>query len=242
MQNRTLKLLAAVFGYAVICQILYAQDSGAGLLKAGAKIPGPFQALSVTLPPTTLKPIPQSGRYHCPVCEYRLNPGILIFAKQPDSAEDAGKSASLTGLLKKIDAVIAKHPDSQAGAVAIFGDGGYTKQILAELDDSTGGASAPTKDADFTKSIEFKEKAEARLKDLAKAADLKHVGLSLGLPDSYPIPANNDVRVLFYYKHEVVFDEAFAQDKLTDAAIDKIVKTIDEKLAEVAKENQAKRQ
>jgi hypothetical protein len=222
--------------------MLNAQDADKGLLKSGGKIPGPFQTLSVTLPPTTLKPIAQSGRYHCPVCEYRLNPAVLIFAKQPDSPDDAAKTASLTGLLKKLDAVIAKHPDALTGANAIYGDGGYQKQLQAELDDATGSASAPAKEAEFTKAIEFKEKAEAQLKDLAKAANFKHVGLSLGLPDSYPIPANNDVRILFYYKHDAIIDEAFSRDKLTDAAIDKIVKTVDEKLAEIEKEYQAKKQ
>ena len=53
--------------------------------------------------------------------------------------------------------------------------------------------------------------------------------------------ANNDLRVLFYYKHEVVFDEAFTRDKLTDAAIDKLVKTIDDKLTEIENEGRAKK-
>jgi hypothetical protein len=234
--------VAVVFGWSFTCPILRGQDADKGLLKPGAKIPGPFQTLSVTLPPTTLKPIAQSGRYHCPVCEYRLNPAVLIFAKQQDSSDDAAKTASLTGLLKKLDAVIAKHPDALTGACAIFGDGGYQKQLQAELDDATGSASAPAKDADFTKAIEFKEKTEAQLKELAKAANFKHLGLSLGLPDTYPIPANNDLRILFYYKHEVIFDEAFTRDKLTDAAIEKIVKAVDEKLAEVDKEYQARKQ
>jgi hypothetical protein len=234
MPNRLFKLVVLFLGWSLTCSLLQAQQAGAGLLKPGDKIPGAFQTLSVTLPPTTLKPIPQSGRYHCPVCEFGLNPGVLVFAKQPDSAE-------VTGLLKKLDAVIGKHPDALAGASSIFGDGGYLKQLLTDLDDTTG-VSTPVKDVDFTKAIEFREKAEARLKELAKSADFKHVGLSLGLPESYAIPANSDVRVLFYYKHEVIFDEAFARDKLTDAAIDKIVKTIDEKLAAVEKENQGKRQ
>ncbi len=240
MAIRTLKLAAAIIGFAVTCQLLQAQE--AGLLKPGDKIPGPFQTLSVTQPPATLKPIAQPGRYHCPVCEYRLNPAVLIFAKQSDSADDAGKSGSLTGLLKKLDATIAKHPDSLAGACAIFADGGYQKQLQADLDDATGSATAPVKDAEFTKSLEFKEKAQARLKEAAKAADFKRVALSLGLPEAYPIPANNDVRILFYDKHDVLFDEALSKDKLTDATIDKIMKTIDEKLGEVEKENQGKKQ
>src|SRR5216683_62069 len=240
MPNRTLKLIAVVIGYTVACQPLQAQDGGAGLLKPGAKIPGAFQALSVTLPPTMLKPIPQAGRFHCPVCEYRLNPAVLIFARQPDSPDDAGKSASLTGLLKKLEAVIVKHPDLQVGACAMFNDGGYMKQLLADLDEATS-VSVPVKDVEFTKAIEFKEAAEAKLKDSAKAANLQHVALSLGLPEAYTIPANNDLRVLFYYKHEVVFDEAFTRDKLTDAAIDKLVKTIDDKLTEIENESRAKK-
>jgi hypothetical protein len=240
MSNRFLKLAVFFMGWGLTCQLLQAQEAGAGLLKPGDKIPGAFQTLAVTLPPTTLKPIAQPGRYHCPVCEFGLNPGVLVFAKQPDSAEEA-KGGSVTGLLKKLDAVIGKHPDALAGASATFGDGGYLKQLLAELDDTTG-VSTPVKDVDFTKAIEFKEKAEARLKELGKAAEFKHVALSLGLPESYPIPANNDARILFYYKHDVIFDESFARDKLTDAAIEKIVKTVDEKLAAVEKEYHGKRQ
>jgi hypothetical protein len=234
MAGRIFKLLAVMIGTVCAVEMLFAQDSASGLLKPGAKIPGAFQTLSVTLPPTTLKPIPQVGRFHCPVCEYRLNPAVLIFARQPDSAE------SIKGLLQKLDAVISKHPGLEVGACALFNDGGYQKQLLADLDESTGSASAPVKSAEFTKAIEFKEAAESKLKDFAKAANFQHVALSLGLPEAYPIPANNDVRVLFYFNHEVVFDEAFARDKLTDAAIDKIVKTIDDKLTEIEKKSQAK--
>src|SRR5262249_33774443 len=110
-----------------------------------------------------------------------------------------------------------------------------------DLDDATASPSAPVKDAEFTKAIEFKEAAEAKLKDAAKAANYQHTALSLGLPDAYAIPANNDVRVLFYYKHEVVFDEAFTRDKLTDAAIDKLVKSIDDKLTEIENESRGKK-
>jgi hypothetical protein len=242
MSIRTLNAAGLIIAFAVTCQPIQAQEAGAAILKPGDKIPGPFQTLSVTQPPATLKPIAQPGRYHCPVCEYRLNPAVLVFSKQLDSSEDAAKPASLTGLLKKLDAVIAKHPDALAGACAIFGDGGYQKQLQADLDDATGSATAPVKDAEFSKAIEFKEKAEAKIKESAKAADFKRVALSLGLPDAYPIPANNDVRILFYNKHDVVLDEAFSRDKLSDAAIDKILKSIEEKLAEVEKDNQAKKQ
>src|SRR5437867_251025 len=112
--GRRCKVLAVLIGMALTCGLVLAQESGAGLLKPGAKIPGAFQTLSVTLPPTMLKPIPQAGRFHCPVCEYRLNPAVLIFGRQPDSSE------ALEGLLQKLDAVIGKHPELQVSGWAMF--------------------------------------------------------------------------------------------------------------------------
>src|SRR5260370_39092126 len=99
MTSRTaglLKLLAVTTGMALTCGLLLAQEKAADLLKPGAKIPGAFQTLSVTLPPTMLKPIPQAGRFHCPAGEYRLTPAVLIFARQAHSPDDAGESAPVT--------------------------------------------------------------------------------------------------------------------------------------------------
>ena len=96
---------------------------------------------------------------------------VMLAATACASADDAGKSASLTGLLKKLDAVIAKHPDLQVGACAMFNDGGYMKQLLADLDEATGSPSAPVKEAEFTKAIEFKEAAEATATAATKAAE-----------------------------------------------------------------------
>ena len=69
MANKTVRdfrLMAVVAGMALTCGLVWAQEKGSGLLKPGDKIPGAFQALAVTLPPTTMKPIPQAGRFHCP--------------------------------------------------------------------------------------------------------------------------------------------------------------------------------
>src|SRR2546430_7908339 len=86
MANRTVrnfKLLAAVTGTALTCGLLCAQEKSSGLLKPGDKIPGAFQTLSVTLPPTMLKPIPQAGRVYCPGCGYRPQPRRLVFSRPP---------------------------------------------------------------------------------------------------------------------------------------------------------------
>ncbi len=81
MTNNTLRnFKVALAGIALSCNLLWAQEKG--LLKPGDKIPGAFQALSVTLPPTMLTPIPQAGRVHFPVWEYPLNPAVLIFARR----------------------------------------------------------------------------------------------------------------------------------------------------------------
>jgi hypothetical protein len=155
-----------------------------------------------------------------------LNPAVLIFARQLDEAE----SVSLTNLLKKLDAVVEKHPDAQLGICAVFNDGGYMKLVEKEIDESAAAAKQ-----ELTQAIEFKDSMVTKLKKLAKSADLKHVSLSLGDPSNYQVPPNTDVRVLFYDKHLTISDNAYAKEKLTDAEMDKIVKEVEAKLEELGK-------
>jgi hypothetical protein len=230
MRNRPLSFWAVIAGLALIGGLCAAEEKDAYRLKANDPIPGPFQALSVVVPATTLKPMAQSKRFHCPVCEYRLNPTVLIFARQLDEADDTGRPASLTGLLKKLDNVVEKHANFQLGVCAVFNDSGYMKLVEKEIDEN-----APAKDQELTKAIEFKDGIVAKLKKLAKSTDLKHVALSLGDPSNYQVPPNNDVRVLFYDKHLAVSDNAYAKEKLTDAEIDKIVKGVEDKIEEMEK-------
>ena len=230
MRNRVLNLWVLIGGLALTGGLLSAQEKEAYRLKPNEPIPGPFQALSVVVPATTLKPVAQPNRFHCPVCEYRLNPAVLIFARQLDEADESGMPAPLTRLLRKLDGVVDKHPDAELGICAVFNDGGYMKLIEKEIDDG-----AKADDQELTKAIRFKDVEKAKLEKLAKSADLKHVALSLGSPSNYQVPPNTEVRVLFYQNHLAISDTALAKEKLTDAEIDKIVKELEARLEELKK-------
>jgi hypothetical protein len=227
MRNRALCFWSVIAGLALSGGLLSAQEKEAYRLKPNDAIPGPFQALSVVVPATTPKPMPQPNRLHCPVCEYRLNPAVLIFARQLDESDDT----PVTKLLKKLDAVSENHPGASLGTCAVFNDGGYLKLLEKDVDEGV-----LADEQELTKAIKFKDEMVAKLKKLAKAADFKHVSLSLGNPPNYQIPPNTDVRVLFYDNHLVISDNAFAKDKLTDAAIDTFVSQVEVKLEAASKE------
>jgi hypothetical protein len=228
MRKQALTFWAVIAGLALASTLFSAEEKDAYRLKPNDPIPGPFQALSVVVPATTPKPMPQPNRLHCPVCEYRLSPAVLIFARQLDEADNA----PLAKLLKKLDAFSEKHPDAQLGICAVYNDGGYLKAIEKEIEEGT-----PAKEQELSTAIDAKDEMVAKLKKLAKAADFKHVSLSLGSPSNYQVPPNTDLRVLFYDKHLAVSDNAYARDKLTDAEIDKIVSEVEGKVKGAQKEN-----
>lgn len=177
--------------------------------------PGSFQVLSVT----GLRP----GKYHCPVCEFGLHPTVLVFTRaEPDKLGPA-----LTDLLKKLDAIIAGHPEAQPGCCVIFmNDGGYREAL-------------ETKTAGLAAATEMREALEAKVRDLAKANTLEHITLSLGTadgPEGYGLDQKNETTVLLRHLQENVgrpYD--FEKDKLTEADVEKIVKDVEAKVAEVDK-------
>lgn len=182
-------------------------------LKAGATIPGPFQTLMVTGD--------RAGNFHCPVCEYDLRPAVLVFVRDVD---DAGPA--VIDFLKKLDALIAKHPSARISACAVFvNDGGYRQLIQSQIDNA-----AKVADLELTRAVLAKEDKEAKIKDLAKKASLKNVTLGLGSPNElakYDLGKDAEVTVLVYNRQQVVGVEAFPKDKLTEEGSAKILKEVE---------------
>jgi hypothetical protein len=194
-------------------------------LKAGDTIPGPFQVLMATGP--------RANMFHCPVCEYDLNPAVLVFIRD---AEDV--SGPVLDFLKKVDAVIAAHPLARMGACAIvLNDGGYRKVLEAAID-----ASIKVPDIELTKATETKD---AKLQALRKAGEnLKFVALGLGTvggPEKYRIGKDADITILFYYQQVVVSNTAFKKADFNEMAADKLLKEIEAKAVEVEKSLTRKR-
>jgi hypothetical protein len=70
---------------------------------AGAKVPGPFQALNINGP--------YAGKKHCLYCENGMRPAVMIFAREI--------SPNLVGLLRGLDAAAAA-ASRPMGAYVIF--------------------------------------------------------------------------------------------------------------------------
>lgn len=176
-------------------------------------IPGTFQCWMVT----GLR----AGRYHSPVCEHSLNPVVLVFGRNADDNE-------LGTFLKKIDGLIAKHPDARLGCCAvILNDGGFRETLGTEGDEDI----TPK----LAEAAGKKDELEVKLRELGK--ECKHVTFALDLasgPKEYKIHDEAQVTVLVYYKHVILGSYAF-KEALQEKDADKLLQDIQKTVLEVEK-------
>jgi hypothetical protein len=216
MRNKGMCLWSAGLLCWVVGAFVQAQENKEPL-KTGDFLPGPFQVLMITGE--------RAGMFHCPVCEYDLRPAVLVFL--PDVDLDPKQ----VGLLQKLDALIAKYPAARLTAGAVFmNDGDYRKLIQQNIDNS-----AKVKDLKLTNAINHKEEQEAKIKKLARDANLKNLTLGLGSHDDVAKYAadKSKITVLFYLKQKVISIDSFDKDKLTDQEVEKVLKPIDATCAEL---------
>ncbi len=183
-------------------------------------VPGPFQVYMATGP--------RAGMFHAPICEYDLNPGVLIFLK--DGAEfDKG----VIDLLKKLEALIPKYPQAKVGAsLIVLGDGGYRKALETPLEEKK------ATELGLTVATLAKEGKDARLDDLAKKENLNLVTLGFADPSQlakYGLDPAADVNVLFINRQQTVSKNAYPKGALTDAAVAKLLEQVEATAVEVTK-------
>lgn len=177
------------------------------------RLPGPFQVLGVSGP--------HAGRYYCPVCDYGLDPMVLVFVRDP-----ADIDKPLQGFLKKVDELSTQHPDARlGGCVIVLNDGGYLEALESKLDN-------------LAKAIDAKDALEAALKELAKAPDfnLQHVTLNLDTaagPKDYNISPEASLTVLVVNKQLVVFRQTFTKEKPSEEQLEKIFQEVQKTTFEV---------
>lgn len=183
---------------------LTAQDNGkpAAGIKPGNIIPGSFEAFNVNGP--------AKGRPHCLVCQFGLDPTVLIFTKEP--AE--GKDDALNELIKKLDETAKDFEERNfsAGVIVISPDG----------QDSTTNAN----ENDARKLIDEAVKRDKLTKRLEKRAEsLKDVIIAFvaEAPKKYDLKA--DVTVLYYERMKVINNWEFA-DGMKMEDVDAIVKRV----------------
>ncbi len=167
-----------------------------------SKLAGAFHPYNVTGP--------RKGHYHCLISEHGLDPMVMIFHKNVDFADP------LPALLKKLDAAIEKNPSASLGSFVVF--------LPDDLPEVVG-ANDKTDDA----RLELEKKVEQAGGDMK----LKHVVLCLDSKadvEKYNLSDANLVTVVLYKKLKVVAVFALPKSDFTDAAVEKIVTAVADKL------------
>ena len=185
--------------------------------KVGGVVPGPFDSFNINGKKG-------KGRQHCLVCEYGLLPVVLVFAREP--AE--GKDGPLTSLLAKLDEAVERHAEAN-----------YLNSFAVFLSPDARNSANNAEEQDPKKLVDealAREGLAARLEP--RAEKLKHVVISFFPaegPKGYNINPKAEVTVLFYIRHKIMANFAFAEGKMTEEDVEKIVKTVDETFASAKK-------
>jgi len=124
---------------------------------------------------------------HCLVCDYGLKPVAMVFVRD---ASEIGKP--VVNLLQKLDEAVDKFHNARLKGFAVFLSEDYAKE-------------------------ENRKEVLARMDEVVKKADLKHVVVAVDGPtgpEAYHLNKDVDVTVILYEKHKVVANFAFLKDKL----------------------------
>jgi hypothetical protein len=173
----------------VAATTLFGGVSAAENLKSGPQppdglIPGPFHPINVNGE--------HKGNAHCLVCEYGLDPVVLVFA------HDGNKP--LERLLQRLDAAVEKHQGTRLHAAAVLLNEDYAKEdprrkLIADAEQFA---------------------AQAGLKRVGVAV------YDADGPKDYNLNRDAGVTVLLYRKHKVLANYAFPKDGLKDADVSAI--------------------
>ncbi|HEY7314269.1 MAG TPA: hypothetical protein VH643_33265 [Gemmataceae bacterium] len=167
-----------------------------------SKLAGTFHPYNVTGP--------HKGHFHCLISEHGLEPMVMIFHKDADLADP------LPALLKKLDAAIEKNPTARLGSFVVF--------LPEDLPDIAG-AKSETDDA----RLELAKKVEQAGGDMK----LKHVVLCLDTKadvEKYKLSDANLVTVVLCNKLKIVEVFALPKSEFNDAAVEKIMAAVADKL------------
>ncbi|HTU93122.1 MAG TPA: hypothetical protein VMF69_23780 [Gemmataceae bacterium] len=178
-------------------------------LKVGNNLPGTFHPYNVTGP--------HKQHFHCLISEHGLEPMVMIFFKNADFSDPLPK------LLKGLDAAIDKNPNTPFGAFVVF--------VPDDLPDAVGsnGKDQDTNNKNDDARLELEKKidqngADMKLKHVVLCLDHKSDVAKFGLRD------DNLITVVLYKKLKVVAVHALPKSDFTEAAVEKIMADVADKL------------
>lgn len=178
-------------------------------LKVGNNLPGTFQPYNVTGP--------HKQRFHCLITEHGLEPMVMIFCKSVDFSDP------LPNLLKSLDTAIDKNANTPFGAFAVF--------VPNDLPDAVG-SNAKEQDTN-SKNDDARLELEKKIEQNGSDMKLRHVILCLDHKSDvakYGLKDENLITVVLYKKLKVVAVHALTKSDFTDAAVEKIMADVADKL------------
>jgi len=179
-------------------------------VKPGSNLPGPFHPYNVTGP--------HKHRFHDPVSDHGLEPMVLIFHKNVDFSDP------LPNLVKRIDDAIDKNPDKRLGAFVTF--------LPDDLPDVAGSKDDKNQDTN-SKNDDARLEMEKKIEQNGSDMKLRHVALGLDHKSDvakYKLSDDAVVTVVLYTKLKVAAVYALLKSDFTNAAVDKILADVADKL------------
>jgi len=176
--------------------------------QAGGPLPGAFA-------PLNLNGKIGAGRHHCLVCEFNLDPVLLVFVREP--AE--GKDMVLNEFIQQIEKAVDRHELS------------FLKSFVVFLSPSARSSVSDPDIEDPSKLVDQSTLRRAMLERLRPRAEAaRNVNMCIFPaegPKGYDLSPDAEVTVVFYKRHRVLANFAFAAEKMTPADVDMILRTVD---------------
>lgn len=232
MHNRLLLPSLVILAILATFAPLPADDEFKSGPQPGSLLPGPFECVVFNDKQTkALKDDKDSldqkkkelakKRLHCLVCDFGLNPVVMVLAREVGE----GKEGPLHQLLKKLDEAGEKHQERYLSNFVVFlSPDARSSATDPKLDDP----------AKLVEEAMARDALFARLDALVQKMDFKHLVVSCYLaegPKGYNLNDKAEVTVVFYLKHKVVANFAFAEGKFKEENIEPILQKVEATLA-----------
>jgi hypothetical protein len=203
-----MRILSSALAVVVCAGVLQAGGGVRSGPQVGSFLPGSFQ-------PFNLNGKIGKNRYHCLVCEYGLNPTVMVFARE----HPEGKDTAVADLLQKLDEAVERNQESYMHVFVVFLSPDARTSVTYPKPEEPG------------KLVAQAAAWESLLARLRPRADkLKNVVVAVypaeGPPD-YKVAPDADVTVILYRGHKVLANYAYAQGQFNEAAVTEVMKAVD---------------
>jgi hypothetical protein len=170
-------------------------------------------------------------RHHCLVCEYALNPVVMIFARERAD----GKDKALDDLLQGVEKALTRDTEGYLKGFVVF----LSKDFRSSVTEGK-----VTDPKELVEEASARAALLARLRERMDRLQLKNLIVSCysaAEPPGYDLSPQAEVTVVLYVKHKVVDNFAYPEGKLTDKDVSSILQAVDALAGRARKKAPAKK-